>query len=664
MEEKDLFSPSVLNHMPLKNRFLMAAMHLGYAENNEMSQRALDFYRARAKGGIAALTVVAKVAPVGGPPDMHGADSDDRIPGLKQLADVIHAEDCRMIVQLFHSGRNAFPEKLNGLTPVSASAVPSPIYRCTPHPLTTEEIDRTVEEFAAAARRCRKAGVDAVEISCSAGYLLTQFISPLTNLREDEYGGSEENRFRFPRRVIRAVREAVGPDYPVLLRISASDMLPGGYGIDCMQRFCAGIAPGLVDAISVTGGWHEAPVPQITADLPDGGYAFLAGAIKRVVDVPVIASNRIHSREAAERILALGLADYVSVARPLLADPCFVQKLRNGALYNPCQSCNRGCIEHVLKGTAAECAFNCMAGHEWETAPAAAKPGKLLVVGGGPAGMTAAKLAAQAGWQVCLCTRESRLGGLLNTASLPPHKARLLGFLRNLEHELEQLQVEIRYGVEVDEAYLRTAEPDHIILATGSTPIVPSIPGLEPGRFLTADEALHAGPELLADLRKGSTVIVGGGSVGMETAHFLCASAFSTEESPAFLREFIPAGLDGALRAPLDLTVLEMGRSLGHGLGGQRWILSKKLKEFGVRMCANTRVTAVGPASVTVQDGDGERELPCDHLILACGYRPAGGQLAQYLEQAGIPCTVVGDAKQPRDVMAALTDARLAVQGL
>lgn len=659
-----LFTTSKINNMELKNRIIMSAMHLGYAENRDISKRDIEFYRARAKGGAAAIVFVAGVNDVSGPKDMHSIDDDKYIKDLQDLSYIMHEYSSKLIVQLFHCGRNAHSTMLGGKKPVSSSEVPSPIYRTVPKALSLEEIESTIEDFGKAAERCKKAGVDAVEISCSAGYLLTQFLSPLVNQRTDEYGGSRENRMRFPYEVIKKVREYVGADYPVILRISGSDMIQGGYGIDFMQEFCASLDYGLVDAISVTGGWHESPIPQITSHLPEGGYAFLAEAIKRVVNIPVIASNRINNGEVAEQILQKGLADFVSCGRAFLADAEFANKIRDGKAINKCQACNKGCIERVLKGKDVRCAYNCRAGLEYIDYGKSNNTKKIIVIGGGPAGMEAARSAAIKGYEVILFTKEDKLGGLLGVATKPPHKQDIWEYVEYMSEELKKLNIDIRYNTNVDSELIKSLKPDHVILAVGSIPIIPCIEGLELNSVCFAEDVLKGNKELLAKLRKGKTVIIGGGSVGLETAHFLAQQPFLTTESLDFLNKFVPKGMKKNLFNPLDITIIEMEKKVGNTLGSSKWILLNELKQLGVKILVNTKVLDFKQKIMSIADDEGEKSIPADNIVIAIGYKPIGKDLINYLDTNGFPYTVVGDAKKPKDVMEDLKEAYEAVKNI
>ncbi len=305
--------------------------------------------------------------------------------GVRCLAERLHQHDCRLFIHLFHIGRNHADDIL-GRPLLAPSAVPSPIYRHMPKEMTAEDIKRVKEDFADAAARCRAWGADGVAVNCSAGYLLSLFLSGETNQRTDEYGGSQENRFRFPLEVLARVREAVGRDFPVLVKISGSSMRTRGYGLKDMEAFSSKLS-GLADAIGVTGGWHEAPVPQITYQVPRGFYSCLSSCIKEHSGLPVICYNRINDRETAERILEEEKADLVACGRPFLADAGFAAKIRDGHPYHPCVGCNRGCMDRVIRNQEVRCIQNPELGSEYQKLSSLpAKEGRVLVIGGGVAG--------------------------------------------------------------------------------------------------------------------------------------------------------------------------------------------------------------------------------------------------------------------------------------
>ncbi len=653
-----LFTPGKINRLELKNRIVMLPMLMAYAEqDNTVSVRDEAFYRARAEGGAGLIIVPAAVSDRGRLPGMHGLWKDDFVPGLQRLADVIHDGGSRFFLQLFHCGRNGNRDTLGGLDPWGPSAIPSPIYKGEVTAMSLEQIGEAERMFADAAVRAKRAGADGVEISGTVGYLLAQFMSPLTNVREDAYGGSEENRLRFPLEIVRSVRQAVGCDFPMGIRISGAQMMEGGYDITCMQRFCARLEEeGLVDYVSVTGGWHESPVPLVTYHVPEGAYACMADAIRRVVTVPVMMSNRINSGEAAEELLRKGIVDFAGVARGFLADAAFAEHLRTGKAVNQCQGCNRGCIEAIFARKPVSCAFNPDTGMEYleNRRPRREKGQKVLVIGGGPAGMEAAAKAAERGCAVTLVTREKKLGGQLNLACLPPRKEDLAVFREYMIARLHDLGVRILTETEADEDLIRACSPDLAVLATGSEPKLPDVPGIE--RALTARDVLTAEGERLAALRRGSTVIVGGGATGLDTAHFLAMSGFAGAEAKAFVDSRVPESM-GSMYVPCDITCIEAAPKAGTALRSLRRLVMGELSSLGIKFRTDTALAEIGEGWIQADTPEGRIRMPADHVVVAMGMRPSVPPITETLSSMKIPYTVLGDAEKPGDIMHALQDA-------
>ena len=631
--------------MELKNRWIMLAMHTGYANaDGSFSQRDFEFYRRRAAGGMAAITLVGAVNEEGEQERMHRLDKPECEPGIREVCDIIHFANTRVIMQLFHAGRNKRITEEQQVTPIAPSDIPSPIYRTEPRVMTEEDINRTIRDFAVAAKRCKDCGVDAVEVSVSAGYLLTQFLSPLTNKRTDSWGGDDKARMSFPTAVLTAIRKEVSQDYPVIIKISGGDML-GGYDLQYMADFINQLPAGTINGVTVTGGWHEAPVPQMTFHVAEGAFSGLAGEIRRKTGLPVITCNRNHSQEIAEEILERGDADFVGVARPFLTDPYFARKLQNGIKPYPCQACNKGCIERVLKGKDVECAFNPEAGKEYLRGEVALTGKNVLVAGAGPIGMMAAVYAARNGNRVTLVTRDKKVGGRLNIACKPPHKQGLADYIDVAYAELQQLGARVETGVTLTRDNVLDFEADVVVLALGAKPIMLSLPGLKSAgeastgagakapRTYTADEVLAA-PSIELGNR---IVIVGGGSVGLETAEYIAANLNPDGDK--------------------HITVIEMAEKAGKDLGGIKWIMMKSLKSYGVKVITSAKLDTCTEEGIFVEKDDKKEFMPADTLVFAVGSRPnRDTELENFLTEKGIPYHIVGDMKKPANVMSGLAD--------
>lgn len=622
------FSSAKIRNLELKNRWIMLAMHTGFAEGDALTEREYAFYEERAKGGAAAVTMVLGVNNVGALKGMYHADTLDGN-SLKTLAERLHVHDCKLIVQLFHCGRNE-SRKNHGEKPLLApSPVASPIFREEPQEMTEEDLLQTKSDFAKAAAFCKENDVDAVEISASAGYLLSEFLSPITNLRTDKYGIGNEKGMTYPLEVLRAVRESV-EDYPILMKVSGAQMLEGGYELMDTIMFCKKAEEsGLIDAITVTGGWHESPVEQISYYVSKGAYAPLAGAVKKYTSVPVIACNRIQDAETAERILSENLCDFVGSARAFLADAHFVERLQKQEAFNPCQGCNH-CIMGVLKGKELHCAFCPEAGREYmeNQRRKIATRKEVLVIGGGPAGMYAAKKAAERGFMTTLVSKEDHLGGQLNLAKLPPKKEDIGVFVSYLEQTLQELGVNILLGKEADVNFVMEKKPYLTVLAMGSIPLVPPLEGLDTVPYKLAQEVLQMDDEALKSYGEGQIVIVGGSSLGLELAEFLIAKLPDAK-----------------------IKIMEANSRMGVELGAMARPLLNGLKQAGVQTMCDTKVTAIDGKKVMISIGTQQFFVTADHLILACGSESASiSEIAMALMDERLSYAVVGDADHVADV--------------
>ncbi|MFO7784675.1 MAG: FAD-dependent oxidoreductase [Desulfatiglandales bacterium] len=655
----NLFSPISVNSMELKNRIVMSAMHLGYTPEGEVTDRLVDFYGLRAKGGVGLIVVGGcPVDEYGGMASMIAMYDDRFIPGLSRLTFTVKTEGAKIAAQLYQAGRYTHSAMIGGKKPFSASAVRSRFTGETPRALELEEIPGVQDRFAEAAVRAKKAGFDAVEILASAGYLISQFLSPLTNLRDDEYGGSFENRMRFGREVAMKVRQAVGPDYPVLMRIAGNDFMDGSNTNRESRLFAAEMEKTGVDLFNVTGGWHETRIPQISTFVPRKAYTYLAQGIKSAVSVPVLASNRVNDPRAAEEILRHGEADLVTMARGLIADPFLPQKAeegRPGRIYR-CIACNQGCFDAIFSMRPAGCLVNPLAGREGEiTVTPADKAKRLLVVGGGPAGMKAAVTAAERGHAVTLVEKGPRLGGQLLLNRSIPGRGEMVTAAEDLAANLEPSGVDVRLGLEMGRADVKAFAPDAVIVATGASPIQPDIPGVG------GDNVVSAWDLLEKDVTLGKrVVIVGGNALGLEIALFAAQQGTLSPEVLHFLAanraeswETLENLID---RGNKEVTVLEMESKAGQDIGpSTRWTVLAEIRRLGVQVITEAKAVEFTGQGVEIEKNGESRLVPADSIVLAMGSGPVN-RLAGELEGKVPELYTIGDAREPRNALEAIRE--------
>ena len=643
-----LFSPLKINQMELRNRIVLPAMHLNYTPTGKVTDQLVEFYRERALGGAGLIIVGGcMIGPLAGGPIFVSLKDDSDLEGLGRLASVVHDGGSLIGAQLYHAGAYAHQALIGGKS-ISSSVHVSGFTREEARALTLEEIPLVQDEFASAAKRAQAAGFDMVEILGSAGYLICQFLSPRINQREDEYGGSLENRMRFGLETIAKVRAAVGPDFCVGIRIAGNDFVPGSHtGVEAAQ-FAAACAQAGVDLINVTGGWHETKVPQITGDLPPAGLSYLARNVRRAVKVPVAASNRINQPLLAEQILARGDADLVCLGRPLLADPEFPAKAARGRadLIRPCVACNQGCFDAIPRLQPVGCMLNPRAGREAKVPaelPAADQPGLVAVVGGGPAGCQAALTAARRGHRVLLWEEGPALGGQTLWYARPTHKPEFARIGPYFSAALAEAGVEVRLGQRVSAAEVAGAKPQTVVVATGGRPSFPALPGAERPFVTGAWEVLQG-----KVLPQGQVVVIGGGAVGLETALYVAGMGALTPEQLHFLTLFQAEDPETLSRLVAQgshkVTVLELLPKVGTGIGrSTRWIVFGRIKRFGVQVRTKVEVLAIEADGVRCRQEGQEELIPAQTVILATGMR-AQDELAQELSAQGLAVKVIGDA--------------------
>ncbi len=642
-----LFEPVTINTLTLENRIYLPAMHLGMGVEYEVTDPIIDFYTQRAKGGAGLICVgFATVDEWSGNTQNIGAHDDRFLPGLSRLASAIQDNGSKGAVQLNHAGRYNFSFFLEGRQPVAPSAIASRLTKEEPKEMTVQEIEQTIDRFAQAALRVKKAGFDAVEILSGTGYLISEFLSPLTNHRTDEYGGSLENRMRFGLQVMDAVRRAVGPEFPLIVRMNGNDFMPGGNTRAELKTYAQALAKTGVDALCINVGWHEARVPQITARVPEGAYSYLAAGIKEQVNIPVIASHRISDPETARDILAKGHCDMVAMGRSLIADPMLPEKAKQGRENDivHCVGCAQGCFDNLFKLKSVECLCNPLAGHEADRKiEKTGSPGKILVAGAGPAGMMAALTAHRRGHRVVVYERTSRPGGQLYLAAAPPGRELFARLARDLETQMAAEKIPVMLNTDLDSHVMATENPDAVILATGAIPAMPAMEGMDLPHVVQAWDVLQN------NVRTGFRVaVVGGNAVGVETALFLAEQGTLPADVLKFLlvnRAEDPETLfEMAVTGTASITLLEMTDHIGTDIGkSTRWGMLQDLGRSGIETLSHATVTRITPEGLVFDTRGQTRELSVDTVVVAAGSVPYN-PLETKVKQTGLRYEVVGDA--------------------
>lgn len=652
-----LFQPIMINGMQVKNRIFMPAMHMNMASNYTVTDRLVDFYGERARGGAGMITVgYATIDELSGNPANIGAHKDAHIPGLTRLATAIRENGARSSVQLNHAGRYNHSMLMGGKKPVAPSAIASRLTRETPRELATEEIQEIIDRFAEAARRVKEAGFDAVEILSGTGYLISEFLSPLTNQRSDAYGGSFENRVRFGLEVVGAVRLAVGADFPLLVRMNGNEFMKGGSTRQDLQAYAVLLAAAGVDALCINVGWHEAQVPQIVTEVPRGVFAYLARGIRELVTIPVIASHRINDPDLARELLNDGYCDMVAVGRALIADPYFPEKARCGHAADivHCVACGQGCFDNLFRMKAVECLCNPRAGYEnARRVVKTLQPLAVMVIGGGAAGMSAAAAAAEKGHRVTLLEKSGRLGGQLLLAGAAPGREEFLELANDLQRQVDLSGARVILNACVDDAVLATAAPDAVILASGGLPLIPAIPGVNLSHVVQAWDVL--GGTVTTGKR---VVVIGGGAVGIETALLLAEKGTMPGDALKFLLVHGAESAENlytlATHGSKDVTVIEVLDELGKNFGrSTRWGMMQDVERYGVKTRAKAKVMEITADCVRIEAGGQIEEIPADSVVLAVGTRK-NNELEKIVMAKGITVHVVGDAVRPAMVFDAI----------
>ncbi|MEN2976654.1 NADPH-dependent 2,4-dienoyl-CoA reductase [Tistrella sp. BH-R2-4] len=645
-----MMAPLDLGFTTLRNRVLMGSMHLGLEEAPDGFARMAAFYAERARGEVG-LIVTGGIAPnERGRPMAGGAMLTTAAEARhhRVVTDAVHAEGGRIAMQILHFGRYAYHRDL-----VAPSAIRAPINPARPHALTATEVEQTIADFVRCAALAREAGYDGVEIMGSEGYLINEFIAARTNHRDDDWGGSYENRIRFPVEIVRRVRDRVGPDFIIIYRLSMLDLVEGGSTFDEVAMLARHVEAAGATIINTGIGWHEARVPTIATRVPRGAFAWATQRLKGHVGLPLVATNRINTPELAETLLAGGACDMVSMARPFLADAAFMRKARTGRAdeINTCIGCNQACLDHTFGGKITSCLVNPRACNETELviAPATA-PKRLAVVGAGPAGLAFATTAAERGHEVVLFEAAGEIGGQFNLAKTIPGKEEFHETLRYFRRRIETSGVTLHLGHRVSVDALISASFDAVVLATGVVPRQPAIEGLDHPRVLGYLDVLRDRAPV------GERVaIVGAGGIGFDVAELLSHPAGEgLPDIAAFARDWgvdmDPASAGGVTRpAPqaaarqVHLLQRKSGRP-GAGLGKTTgWIHRAALQARGVTMTGGVSYRRIGDDGVEIETGGAPATIQADTVVICAGQEPERSLVAG-LEAAGCTVHLIGGA--------------------
>ena len=651
-----MFRPIDFGFLTLKNRVIMGSMHTNLEETKDWG-RIADFYSERAKGGVG-LIITGGIAPneegavfKGAAAMLDEEDADNH----KIVTDAVHKNGGRIAMQILHAGRYAYSPDC-----VAPSAIKSPISPFVPNALDGKGIKNQIADFVKCARLAKSAGYDGIEIMGSEGYFINQFLVEHTNQRDDSWGGSYENRIRLPLQIVKNIRSEVGENFLLIFRLSMIDLIPNGSSHEEVVILAKTLEMAGVNIINTGIGWHEARIPTIATSVPPAAFTWVTKKLMGKIDIPLITSNRINTPEKVEEVLKSKSADMVSMARPFLADPEFVNKasLEKSQLIAPCIACNQACLDHTFKGQISSCLVNPRACFERELELKIVSDSKNIgIVGGGPAGLSAAITAAQIGHQVTVYEKEDELGGQLNLAKKIPGKEEFWGLVtwyKNMIKALPEIEIKLNYDV----AKKESEDFDTVIIATGVHPREPSIDGLDHRHVYYYKDILKGGADI------GSKVaIIGAGGIGFDVAEFLSGKnrkAGNFQPLPEWMTEWgigDPEIFRGGLldkdrsRKPVQRKVYllqrkaqKMGKNLGKTTG---WIHRTALKMKGVEMISGVTYHKISDKGLYISRENGEAMpelLEVDTIVLCAGQVSNSG-LYDDLKSSGVDCYLIGGAK-------------------
>ena len=659
-----LLAPLDLGFTTLKNRVLMGSMHVGLEEAPGGYERMAAFYAERAKGGVG-LIVTGGITPNDAGLTFAGGNKLDTLQEAekhKVVTQAVHDAGGKIALQILHTGRYSYQPDI-----VAPSAIQAPINPSKPHALTSAEVQQTIADFVNCAKLAQYAGYDGVEIMGSEGYLINEFIAARTNHRDDEWGGSYENRIRFPIEIVKRTRAEVGENFIIIYRLSMLDLVEGGSSFEEVVQLAQAIEKAGATIINTGIGWHEARIPTIATKVPRAAFTWVTEKLKGLVKVPLITSNRINTPEMAEYVLAAGHADMVSMARPMLADAFFVQKAEQGRSdeINTCIGCNQACLDHIFSMKIASCLVNPRACHETELIfKETAQAKNIAVIGAGPAGLSFATYAAERGHQVTIFEASNQIGGQFNIAKTIPGKEEFYETLRYFKRQIElQPNIKLQLNHVATFEQLENSSFDEIVVATGVTPRQLDIPGIDHTKVLSYIEVLKERKPV------GQRVaIIGAGGIGFDTAEYLSHEGESGSLNPEkFYDEW---GIDtnyahvGGLKAakveesPREIYLLQRkASSVGAGLGKTTgWIHRTGLKNRDVKMIAGASYDLIDDQGLHITVNGQSTVLEVDHVVICAGQESYTAMYEQ-LQAAGKNVHLIGGAKEAGEL-----DAKRAIR--